>query len=38
MNSRVSGLSMDQLGRLGLSLVDFILDPVFAGRKKNIQP
>lgn len=37
-NSRVSGLSMDQLGRLGLSLVDFILDPVFAGSKKNIQP
>jgi hypothetical protein len=29
---------MDQLGRLGLSLVDFILDPVFAGSKKNIQP
>ncbi len=37
-NSRVSGLSMDQLGRLGLSLVDFILDSVFAGSKKNIQP
>jgi hypothetical protein len=29
---------MDQLGRLGLSLVDFILDLVFAGNKKNIQP
>ncbi len=37
-NSRVSGLSMDQLGRLGLSLVDFILDLVFVGSKKNIQP